>query len=56
MRALNLDRNNEIFHYKYGKALENEGDVSRARNEYQEAILINPNYEEAKEALQNLPG
>lgn len=48
------DINNAVLHYKHGTALEKEGYIFDARNEYQKAILIDPNYEEAKEALRIL--
>jgi tetratricopeptide (TPR) repeat protein len=54
IRALNLEPTNADIHYNIGTAFQAKKDFERAQKAYNKAIELNPNHQEAKEAIASL--
>jgi tetratricopeptide (TPR) repeat protein len=48
------EREFHLYHYEAGRILEGWGEKGEAWRQYRQALLFNPNFAEAKEALQRL--
>jgi tetratricopeptide (TPR) repeat protein len=54
IRALNLEPANPDIHYNIGTAFQAKKDLNRALKAYSKAIELNPNHQEAKDAIATL--
>ena len=54
IRALNLEPNNPDIHYNIGTAFQAKKDLARAQKAYSKALELNPNHQEAKDAIASL--
>ncbi len=53
-KSLDIDNENPITYYNYGNLLVDTESFEEAREMYEKAIELNPDFEEAKEELENL--
>lgn len=53
--ALRIESDNATYHYNYGILISHQGDIEKARQHLKNALSIKPGYEDARQALANLP-
>jgi len=53
-QGLNLCPDDDVAHYELGKILQGMGSAEEARREFEAALRINPNFQDAQRQLENM--